>query len=126
MADRDGRRQAVRRQAERPRQDRVLEDADRAPWGSLEEATVTRDDPGAEIPRLKAREGKDMVVWGSLTLVQSLAEATLVDEYQLLVLPLVLGGGRPLFAEGVGPITIELLEEKPTDRSATLLRYEPR
>jgi dihydrofolate reductase len=92
----------------------------------LEEATVTRDDPGAEIPRLKAREGKDMVVWGSLTLVQSLAEATLVDEYQLLVLPLVLGGGRPSFAEGVGPITMELLEAKPTDRGATLLRYEPR
>jgi dihydrofolate reductase len=99
---------------------------DRAPWGSFEEATVTRHDPREEIPRLKAREGKDIVVWGSLTLVQSLAEAALVDEYQLWVLPLVLGGGRSLFGKGVGSITMELLEAKPTDKGATLLRYKPR
>jgi dihydrofolate reductase len=100
---------------------------DRAPWGSFEDATLTRNDPRDEIPRLKAREGKDIVVWGSLTLVQSLAEARLVDEYQLWVLPpLVLGGGRPLFAEGVGSIRMDLLEAKSTDQGATLLRYEPR
>jgi dihydrofolate reductase len=99
---------------------------DRAPWGSWAEATVTRDDPRDEIPRLKAREGKDMVVWGSLTLVGSLAEAALVDEYQLWVLPLVLGRGRPLFGEGTGRISMELLESRSTDRGATLLRYRPR
>jgi dihydrofolate reductase len=99
---------------------------DRAPWGPFEDATVTRGDPRDEIPRLKAREGKDIVVWGSLTLVQSLAGAALVDEYQLWVLPLVLGGGRPLFAEGVESITMDFLEAKSTDNGATLLRYEPR
>ena len=80
---------------------------DRAPWGSFEAAKLTEEDPREEIPRLRAREGKDIVVWGSLTLVQSLAEASLVDEYQLWVLPLVLGSGRPLFAEGVGSFTID-------------------
>ena len=98
---------------------------ERAPWGSFEEATVTRDHPREEIPRLKAGEGKDMDVWGSLTLVQSLAEAALVDEYQLWVLPLVLGRGRPLFREGIGSTTMELHEAKTSGGGAVLLRYEP-
>ena len=98
----------------------------RAPWGSWEEAAISRDDPRDEIPRLKAQEGKDLVVWGSLTLVQSLAEASLVDEYQLWLLPVVLGGGRPLFAEGVESVSMTLLEAKTSINGATLLRYEPR
>jgi dihydrofolate reductase len=99
---------------------------ERAPWGSWEEGTISRDDPREEIARLRQRDGKDMVVWGSLTLVESLAKAGLVDEYQLWLLPVVLGGGRPLFGEGVGSIDMGLLEAKPSDRGATLLRYEPR
>jgi dihydrofolate reductase len=98
---------------------------DRAPWGSWDEAAVARD-AREEIPRLRGREGKDMVVWGSLALVQSLAEGRLVDEYQLWLLPVVLGGGRPLFAKGAGPIDMRLLEAKTSDNGATLLRYEPR
>ena len=98
----------------------------RAPWGSWDEATISKGDPREEIPRLQALEGKDLVMWGSLTLVRSLAEAGLVDEYQLWLLPVVLGGGRPLFAEGVGSISMQLLEAKTTDNGATLLRYEPR
>jgi dihydrofolate reductase len=99
---------------------------DRAPWGSWDEATITRDDPRDEIPRLREGEGKHLVVWGSLSLVHSLTEAGLVDEYQLWLLPVVLGGGRPLFAEGVGSIPMELLEAKTSEKGATLLRYEPR
>ncbi len=98
---------------------------DRAPWGSWDEATISRDDPREEIPRLREREGKDLVVWGSLSLVRSLADAKLVDEYQLWLLPVVLGGGRPLFAESAGPTAMRLLEAKTSDRGATLLRYEP-
>jgi dihydrofolate reductase len=99
---------------------------DRAPWGSWAEATVTREDPREELPRARDLEGKNLVVWGSLTLVHSLAEAGLVDEYQLWLLPVVLGGGgRPLFAEGVGRIAMNLLEAKTSEKGATLLRYEP-
>ena len=99
---------------------------DRAPWGSWDDATINRDDPRKAIPRLRDQQGKDMVIWGSLALVHSLAEAELVDEYQLWLLPVVLGlGGRPLFAEGVGSIAMKLLEAKTTERGATLLRYAP-
>jgi dihydrofolate reductase len=99
---------------------------DRAPWGSWEEATITRNDPREEIPRLRTMEGKDLVVWGSLALVESLAEARLVDEYQLWLLPVVLGGGRPLFSKGAGSIEMELLDAKTSDKGSTLLRYAPR
>ncbi len=99
---------------------------ERAPWGSYEDATISRDDPGEELGRLREREGKDLLVWGSLTLVRSLGEAGLVDEYQLWLLPVVLGAGRPLFTEGLGEIAMELLEAKTSDRGATLLRYQPR
>jgi dihydrofolate reductase len=53
-----------------------------------------------------------------------IAGAGLVDEYQLWLLPVVLGGGRPLFARGES-IAMELLEAKTTDKGATLLRYRP-
>jgi dihydrofolate reductase len=96
-----------------------------APWGSWAPAAITEDDPREEIPRLRDRADQDLVVWGSLSLVQSLAEAGLVDEYQLWVLPVVLGDGQRLFGEGRGPTTLRLLEARPTAKGATLLRYEP-
>jgi dihydrofolate reductase len=99
---------------------------DRAPWGSWEEAAVSTADPREEVRRLRERDGKDMVVWGSLTLVESLAEAKLVDEYQLWLLPVVLGAGRPFFDESAGSMTMELLEAKTSDKGSTLLRYRPR
>ena len=82
--------------------------------------------PREQIPRLREREAKDLVVWGSLTLVRSLGEAGLVDEYQLWLLPVVLGRGTPLFADAAGPPTLQLREAKASDRGAVLLRYEPR
>ena len=98
---------------------------ERAPWGSWDDASISKDDPREEIPRLRERAGKDILVWGSLTLVRALADAGLVDEYQLWLLPVVLGGGRPLFA-GSEPTTMRLLGATTTDNGATLLRYEPR
>jgi dihydrofolate reductase len=95
-----------------------------APWGSWEPATISTDDPRDEIPRLRDAADRDLVVWGSLRLVQSLAEAGLVDEYQLWVLPVVLGDGRRLFGDGVGSTTLRLLEARSTTKGATLLRYE--
>ncbi len=99
---------------------------ERAPWGSFEEATISKDDPGEEISRLRHRDGDNLVVWGSLTLVEALARADLVDEYQLWLLPVVLGGGRPLFTEDMGSMSMELLGAKTSERGATLLCYAPR
>jgi dihydrofolate reductase len=99
---------------------------DRAPWGSWPEGTISRDDPGQEVSRLREQDGRDMVIWGSLSIVEALRAAGLVDEYQLWLLPVVLGGGERLFGEGSGGLDLELLEARPADRGATLLRYRPR
>jgi dihydrofolate reductase len=98
----------------------------RAPWGSFDDAIITRADVREEIPRLRERGGKDLVVWGSLALIHALAQAKLVDEYELWLLPVVLGGGRPLFAAGVGSIAMKLVDATTSDKGAMLLRYEPR
>ena len=73
---------------------------ERAPWGSWEDARVVAGSASEEIRRLKEEPGADMVVWGSLTLSESLERDGLVDEYRLFVCPVVLGLGRRLFGDG--------------------------
>lgn len=68
---------------------------------------VVHSDPAAEIRRLKTEEGPDMIVLGSGTIVALLAGAGLIDSYQLVVCPVVLGKGRTMF-EGVGKIDLRL------------------
>lgn len=87
--------------------------------------TLVKGDPAAEMRRRKQAPGQDMVVMGSGTLVAQLAQAGLIDEYQLVVIPVVLGKGRTMF-EGVH----QMLSMKPT-RTRTFrngnvfLTYEP-
>jgi dihydrofolate reductase len=78
---------------------------DSAPWGEWEPARLVSGSAADELRRLKAEDGKDMVVWGSISLVRSLAEEGLVDEYQLWLVPVVLGEGKPLFAPTNRPMT---------------------
>jgi dihydrofolate reductase len=95
---------------------------DRAPWGKFEEARVMKGDTAETIAKMKQERGKNMVVWGSISLAQSLVKAGLVDEHQLVVCPVVLGGGRPLYRESVQGL--RLLKAKSFDRGSVLLAYE--
>ena len=78
-----------------------------APWGTWPPARVIPGDAVAEIGRLKAQEGKHMVLWGSLSLAQDLMRADLVDEYHLQLCPTLVGGGRPLFPTRAGHANLE-------------------
>jgi dihydrofolate reductase len=60
---------------------------------------VARGDLATEIATIKAEPGPDVVVWGGARLAGALAAADLIDEYRLLVQPLVLGSGRALFGQ---------------------------
>lgn len=71
---------------------------DEAPWGDFPAATVTRD-PAATIRELKRQSGKDLWLWGSLTLMRSLMDEGLVDEVRLLVCPAARGKGTRLFED---------------------------
>jgi dihydrofolate reductase len=93
-----------------------------APWGRWPEARLVAGEAAEEVRRMKEEPGKDLVVWGSLTLARSLARAGLVDEYCLWVCPLALGDGQRLF-ERVPPM--RLLGTKTYDGLLTA-RYEPK
>jgi dihydrofolate reductase len=67
------------------------------PWSN---STLLEGDAAHAVARLKEEPGKDLVVLGSGDLLQSLIGRDLVDEYLLLIHPIVLGNGRRLFAEG--------------------------
>jgi dihydrofolate reductase len=98
---------------------------DQAPWGRWAEARVVETDAAEAVARLKAQPGKDMALWGSLSLARSLMKAGLIDQYQLVVCPLVLGSGTPLFGGGAPRLALKLLESRQFDRGAVMLKYAP-
>ena len=98
---------------------------DHAPWGDRgDKATIVRDGVEAAAA-LKRRSGKGVVLWGSLTLAQSLMRAGLVDECQLYLCPSVLDAGKPLFASDAGLQAMRFLEATRYDSGVILLRYAP-
>jgi dihydrofolate reductase len=98
---------------------------DRAPWGSWDEAQVVNNSAAGALAKLTRQAGKDMLIWGSLSVAQSLMNLALIDEYQLVVCPVVIGSGRPLFRDKVDTFDLKLMETKPFDRGAVLLKYRP-
>jgi dihydrofolate reductase len=96
---------------------------DRAPWGDWDPATIVKPNAGREIENLKQQPGKDMVIWGSISLAQSLINEGVIDEYQLIVCPVVLVEGRRLFDEHVSPGEMHLVSTRSFDRGTVLLAY---
>ena len=97
-----------------------------APWGKWSPAKVVRGDAVAEIQRLKAQDGKHMVLWGSLSLAQDLIAAGLIDEYHLQICPTAVGGGRPLFPNVQSYAHFERVNVRVYDTGVVFLHYEPR
>jgi dihydrofolate reductase len=85
-------------------------------------STLIASDVVEAVRALKAEEGKDIYVDGSSVLAHTLAQHGLVDEYSLLVYPIVLGNGKRLFPDGL-PINLRLLESRPFPSGVVLMRY---
>ncbi len=77
-----------------------------------------------EVATLKRQPGQDILVAGSNTLVQTLLQQNLIDEYHLLVYPLVLGSGKRLFSDG-STTSFRLVEAKPFSSGVIALIYQP-
>jgi len=98
---------------------------DAAPWGDQEPGVVINGDAATELLKLKEKSGRDVVIWGSISLAQSLINGGLIDEYRLITCPIVLGEGRPFFFNKVDSVNLKLLDAKTFDRGSVELRYAP-
>jgi len=96
---------------------RTLKHAD---WNNT---TVLRGDLAEEIKALRSGDGGDILVAGSASLVGGLAAHDLVDEYRLMVFPIVLGSGRRLFGDLGAPAILKLVEVSQLGSGTVILTY---
>ncbi len=101
---------------------RTLNDA---PWGKWERARIISRQIGAELERLRREPGKDIAILGSASLVQQLARKGLVDEIKLIVFPVIVGGGTPLFSRVNHGLRLRLAESRRHKSGVLVLRYVP-
>ena len=95
---------------------------DRVPWHN---SILLRGDVADEVAQLKRRPGNELQVHGSADLVRALMAHDLVDEYRLLIHPVVLGNGKRLFADGTTPAALELTGTTITSRGVVAHIYRP-
>jgi dihydrofolate reductase len=88
-------------------------------------STLIKSDVPREVAKLKEGAGKDIQVMGSGELVQTLIRHDLVDEYRLMIHPLVLGAGKRLFREETPLTRFRLLDSKASGKGVLLLTYGP-
>ncbi|MFC4779113.1 dihydrofolate reductase family protein [Paenibacillus sp. GCM10023252] len=88
-------------------------------------SSVIQGDLAEEIAKLKDQPGRDLLVFGSATLVQSLLKLNLVDEYRLMTYPVVVGTGKRLFEEGLPNTSLKLAGSETFSSGTIVLTYVP-
>ena len=88
-------------------------------------STVLKGDVAQEVGKLRQEQDGDIVVHGSARLVQTLIERDLVDEFRLMVFPVVLGSGKQLFGETSDKKPLRLVDSKVVGDGVAILIYEP-
>lgn len=95
---------------------------DRATW---QNTTLRKGDLVAEMKKMKQEPGPDLVIMGSGSIVSQLTAAGLIDEYQIVLNPIVLGKGRTLFETVQGKVNLTLTKTRAFKNGNTVLWYEP-
>ncbi len=93
-----------------------------ATWNN---STVIGDNLVEAVTKLKNQPGQDILVAGSRTLAQTLIAEGLVDEYRLMVFPVVLGSGKRLFGAATQPAILTLVDTQQLDSGTMILTYRP-
>jgi dihydrofolate reductase len=91
---------------------------------SWQNTTLLHGDPSDEMRRLKKEDGGDMVVMGSGTIVSQLTEHGLVDQYQIVVVPVILGGGRTMFDGVTRRPSLRLMQTRSFSNGNVVMHYE--
>lgn len=94
---------------------------DKVEWNN---SHLIKKNVAEEVSRLKEQVGQDILVAGSATLVQTLIQQDLVDEYHLLIYPVVLGSGKRLFKDG-SKATLKLVDSKTFSSGVIAQIYQP-
>jgi dihydrofolate reductase len=79
----------------------------------------------AKLRELKASDGPELLIQGSSDLIQTLIENELIDEYSLLIFPVLLGNGKRLFGNGTMPKALKLTEQRAFPNGVMLAKYVP-
>jgi dihydrofolate reductase len=95
---------------------------DKGDWNN---SLLLREVSPEQIKQLKQEPGQNMLIYGSASIVQALTSHGLIDEYQLLVHPVVLGDGKPLFADAMQQTKLDLLKTKTHPSGVVVLYYQP-
>lgn len=86
--------------------------------------TLVKGDPAAAVRKMKNTPGPDMAILGSGTIVSQLAQAGLIDEFLIVVNPIVLGTGRTLFAGAKEKLNLKLTQTRAFGNGNVLLCYQ--
>ena len=88
-----------------------------------ENSTLVHEDAADFIAKMKQKPGKEMVIFGGAEIISSLSNAGLIDEYRLIVNPLILGEGKALFRSPASRLELKLKESRQFSNGNLLLHY---
>jgi len=91
-----------------------------ASWNN---STLISENASEEIRKLKVKGGKDLFVFGSSNLSETFIRDNLFDEYRIGIAPVILGGGRPLFRQGISPKNLSLVSTHQLLSGGVILKY---
>jgi dihydrofolate reductase len=94
-----------------------------ATWNNTK---LLKGDPVTEVQKLKKEPGPDLLIFGSGSIVAPLAEAGLIDQYTIVLNPVVLGGGRTMFESVKEKLRLKLTNTRVFKNGNVVLWYEPR
>jgi dihydrofolate reductase len=90
-----------------------------------ENTRLVQTDAATELARVKAQPGKDWLIFGSADLAATFTQHGLIDEYRLIINPVVLGRGQPLFKDVQNPLKLQFLKTRTFGNGNVLLCYGP-
>jgi len=93
----------------------------KADWNNT---TIIRDNVVEEVAKLKQMPGHEIHIEGSATLVKSLIEANLIDEYRFLVHPIIIGSGKRFFKDGMNTAGLKIVKTETMDKGVVLHCYQ--